>query len=541
MEGQIDEGPAMRNIRIILQAVGSIIIGAALGFGGHALQADRSKTPLNSSSSLSIPGRSAQNGSTNVPPAIEETFTKLVSAPGRVELFHLLADLRAEEMPGLIERAQKLPPKFRKALVAAIFERWLELDRGSAAAWIREKRRDASCYEAWAKAAPDEALEFIFRSSSLDQYRNAIVAGLETLAGKDAAARIGMLLRYPSSQGRNQILLEEFKRWTETDPGTAYSWAVNIPEGKLRASMEQSALIGLVNVDPTSASNRVNEMIPKLKPSLYGNEFISEFVRVLARKDQMLAMRFAEALPDEFRTLPIIAVGAEWAKTEPLAALAWSYEQGIDFSMVSGLNVMSAFAGQPKETIGWLLSQPDSNERVMWLQALLRDYYLKGDGELGLKIFESLSTDRQFWLAPELGRVIGNSGNFPDMATWTSSLPDEAIRARAFAAAVGQIFEKTPARVDSIVSGLPEGPIRDQALLELVGRQSWSKPADAASRALEIHDETVRFDALDQAMRRWLDRDRERAVDWLQTHDNLPRAWLNEWLPDESKRTSGSP
>jgi hypothetical protein len=127
--------------------------------------------------------------------------------------------------------------------------------------------------------------------------------------------------------------------------------------------------------------------------------------------------------------------------------------------------------------------------------------------------------------------VIGISGNFPDMATWTLSFPDEAVRARALAGAVGQIFEKIPARVDSIMSGLPEGSIRDQALLELVRRQSSRTPADAASRALEIRDEAVRFDALDQAMRRWLDRDHDKAVDWLQTHDKIPRTWLSEWLP----------
>jgi hypothetical protein len=87
----------------------------------------------------------------------------------------------------------------------------------------------------------------------------------------------------------------------------------------------------------------------------------------------------------------------------------------------------------------FLLSLPDSKERGRWLQTLMRNNYLQGDAQFGLKMFEGLSADRQFWLAPELGRVIGTSGNFPDMATWTSSLPDEAIRARAFAGVV--VFE----------------------------------------------------------------------------------------------------
>jgi len=50
---------------------------------------------------------------------------------------------------------------------------------------------------------------------------------------------------------------------------------------------------------------------------------------------------------------------------------------------------------------------------------------------------------------------------------------------------------------------------------------------------LEIRDEAVRFDALNQAAYQWLQRNRESAVDWLQTHDNIARAWLNEWLPNK--------
>jgi hypothetical protein len=314
-----------------------------------------------------------------------------------------------------------------------------------------------------------------------------------------------------------------------------------MPEGKLREMMVYYALTGLAKVDPSEALNRVKEMIPKLKPSRNSDVFVSNFADLFAAKDQALALKFAEALPDEFRKFPLMAVAIVRAKTEPLETLAWCYEQGISPSEVSysagtssGSVLSLSFAKEPAKTVDLLLSLPDSNERGRWLQTLMHQNYLRLDAQLGLKMFEGLSPDRQSWLAPELGRMITNNGNFPDMATWTSSLPDEAIRARAFAGAVGQIFERTPARVDSIMSGLPDGPVRDQALLELVRRQSVNTPADAASRALEIRDEAVRFDALNQTMREWLQRNRERAVDWLQTHDNLPRAWINQWLPNGS-------
>src|SRR4030095_14655898 len=313
-----------------------------------------------------------------------------------------------------------------------------------------------------------------------------------------------------------------------------------MPEGESRDSVERVALFGLAKVDPSAALDRVKEMIPKLKASYY-TVFVSDIAGLFAEKDRALAMKLADALPDEFRKTPLLAVAKTWAKTEPLEALAWGYEQGVNLSEESySLGVYSdsivklSFTKQPKETVDFLLSQPDSKQRELSLQSLMRNNYLQGNAALGMTIFEGLSAEGQFWFAPELGRVIANSSNFPDMATWTSSFPDEAVRARAFAGAVVQVFAKTPERVDSILSGVPEGSIRDQTLLELVGRQSLGAPADAASRALEIRDEAVRFDALNQAVRQWLQRDRERAVDWLQTHDNIPRTWLNKWLPNGS-------
>src|SRR6185295_18218661 len=73
-----------------------------------------------------------------------DRFTPLASAlresetlAGRAYLFHLISDLSAEELPALIERAMRLPLKYRKELVAALFERWVAIDPANAESWIR--------------------------------------------------------------------------------------------------------------------------------------------------------------------------------------------------------------------------------------------------------------------------------------------------------------------------------------------------------------------------------------------------------------------
>src|SRR6266511_453812 len=233
----------MKNIGVILRAIAGVLIGATLGFLTHGMPGTRGTTPLKNTSSPGITGRSTEQGASESLRASEDNFTKLISTlrnrdelAGRVELFHLLANLPTGELPSLMERAQKLPLKFRKEMVTAILERWLELDRESAVYWIRAKGRDARCYEIWAKADPDEALKFIFGSNSSGRFSSAVTVGLETLAGKDARARVEILMRYPSSEGRNQFLLKEFEPWAATDPATAYSWALSMPEAESRDS-----------------------------------------------------------------------------------------------------------------------------------------------------------------------------------------------------------------------------------------------------------------------------------------------------------------
>ena len=271
---------------------------------------------------------------------------------------------------------------------------------------------------------------------------------------------------------------------------------------------------------------------------MFGNGFISEFTRGLAAKDPAAAREFAESLPAEFQTFPMIAAGCAWAKKEPVASLEWAYANGINVTQnlqtefgFSAFSILrEALSAEPKQTVDWLLALPPSKDRDSWLQKALFQDPLRKDAELARRIFDNLPAEQQPRLASGFGRQIAASGQLPDLQTWATWFPDEAIRARAIGGAMAGAFDKNPSRVETMLSELPVGAIRDQALAALTLGQSYSAPNTAATRAMEIGDATVRYDALDRLMNQWMSNDRQTAKDWLNSQTKIPREWVTEWL-----------
>jgi hypothetical protein len=523
-----------------------IAIGVAAGFGARSLRTD-SRVIENKSAFENTAEPSAEKGDDQIQRKDDELFSRIVSTvrsddplAGRVELHRLLGSMDAPALPGLIERAQKLPLKFRGQMVAAIFGRWLELDRPGAEAWIQAAIRDARCYEQWIKVAPSEALTFAVGHASPAWLSTTVRNALDHLAGKDSAMRLAVLKAVTPSKLRDEVIASEFEEWAKADPGSALAWAAGLPESKLRKSLEQEGVICLVKTDPGRAKDRVKQMIPHLKTTIDGNGFVTRFTSTLAEKDALDALKFAESLSPELKERPLITAGAAWAKNDPLAALEWANANGVDpakefreGSVWRSICVLrEAFGAKPAQTVDWLIALPEGNERSRWLKYLFKEDLLKGNVELGKRVFAGMSADWQRGFAGEFGSRLAAEGRVPDLTEWTTLFPDETVRARAVGGALGHIFDRTPARAEAILPQLPAGLMRDQALADLSDRQSLSSPRAAALRAMEIQDATMHYDALYETVHRWLQRDRQTSEDWLHTQENLPREWIEEWLSE---------
>jgi hypothetical protein len=527
-----------------LLSVLSVAFGIALGYVSTSGSGNSGSNPKVNivTNKDGDPGDTAIGESTK---SDEDEFTHLLSAlrdsgtlKGRADLYRALAHLRTADVAKLMDRAQKLPVKLRNELSAGLFEHWLEIDRPMAEAWIREELRSSGCYEAWARSSPQEALDHLFKSSWSNSFWSAAAISIDRLAGKDPHARVDLVARYPQSFAVNHHLGNEFSGWARSDPESALSWAAKRPDEKLRKSLEMDAITALAKVDPKAALSRIQKMIPELDITMVGNGYVSEFTRELAEKDQAIAREFVESLPTELQLYPMVAVGSAWAKTDPVAALDWALAKGIDPTQTyrTGLGssaasiLLAAMSAQTQQTVDWLLALPEGNERDTWLQNALLQDRVKKDAELTRSIFDHLSADRQSRLAHGFGREIAEAGQFPDLQTWASWIPDESVRARAIGGALAGTFNNAPRRVEAMLAELPVGPIRDQTLAALTQTQTYSAPSAAAARALDIRDQTVRYDALDRLMNVWMNRDRQTAETWLNSQPDLPQEWINEWL-----------
>jgi hypothetical protein len=178
------------------------------------------------------------------------------------------------------------------------------------------------------------------------------------------------------------------------------------------------------------------------------------------------------------------------------------------------------------------MTLPEGNDRGRWIQYLMDDDILKGDMNLGQRLFDALPPERQRQSAHDFGWALAENDRLPDLETWTRLFPSESVRDRAFSAAVGQVFDKSPARAEVILAGLSDGRLRDATLAELSSQECTASIPSAMNRALQIRDDIRRRDVMDDMVENWLRHDRETAVDWLKSQENLPRAWVEQWLAD---------
>ncbi|RYD61470.1 MAG: hypothetical protein EOP84_35705 [Verrucomicrobiaceae bacterium] len=266
-------------------------------------------------------------------------------------------------------------------------------------------------------------------------------------------------------------------------------------------------------------------------------------------KNPAAALDFAVSLPDEFRKYPLIAAATAWAKTEPLAALEWSLENGVklaesfraDGSTMSQTVLRSAFEVQPEETLNWLIDLPASPERQQYIKSALQDQLWKPSAATDLltqtssparRLFNALLPHEKERMATQLGATLAGKGAFPDESQWKALFPDEGVRMRAMAGALGAISHQSASRGEALVAQIPEGPARDFALREVTFAQSYATPELAVQHALQIRSQDIQYSALDRAISSWLRRDESACRVWLDSAKELPAEWVADWLAE---------
>jgi hypothetical protein len=474
----------------------------------------------------------------------------------RHEFYEALRDVTAAEIVELIARAEKLPAMYRRPLLAALVERWLELDPLGARGWITSHPPDREILMAWARVDPTNALKEAFSGKNPRAWQPDILKiAIEALAGPNFADQAARVSQLPPGSWRDKMLSERIAEWADKDPDAALRFVNGLPPGKLRDDSRTQALLKWAAKDPAEAVAHVKQIIPELTAGIVGCALLTQMADVIAQKDPQAAVQFARDLPPEFRSNPVIAAGREWAKTDPIAALEWARELGVDVTRGlrtgvggwSGAVLKEAMLNHPETTVAWVEAFPAGAERDRLVERALHErldnvpsgQLFKDESEPIMRLFDQLPLETQRRAAAGIGQALATRPDFTDLRTIMSRFDDEASQVRALSGAFSGLCQHDERKAQEVytayTANLPPGPAQDIATSAFAIARRYS-PGPALEQAMTIRDPVIVRRTMDSIVSNWILTDAKGAQSWLANAKTLPADWVKKWQDEASRQ-----
>lgn len=525
------------------------LLYAALFAAGGMLSGYRSGMPLRATLALAhsqkraapaLSSDAALARLASADPDMESRFGRLASAlhePDGLkrnhDLHEALRELNAAELPGFIERARRLPQRFREPLLAALAERWFELDAQSAAAWVRTQPDRWMFCAAWARHAPESALAEAHAYPGTQWSRELMKSAIATIAGTDAKARAAALAALPSDPCRDRVLVDVAGEWAKADPAACLAFARALPPCAARSEAMDVAVKAWAALDPLAAMPQLAAILPELAGGLRDTPALSAVAEAVARKDVSTVLRWAAGLPEAQRNAATAIAARVWARQDPVAALRWCQENGIDTARDV---VHSAMGKDAAKTLHWIETLPPDAARDRLLEHALgaRSAFTSPpvSAEKAAQVTAlvvQLPTDAQERVAYQLGWASGDQHKLEDVRVWSQQFNDPRLRMAAVEAAVKYRYGANPANEEKILQTFSQGVERDAALRGIALMQRDAQPTQAALKALQITDDQTRREVLDDVIAGWLSREPQKARAWLEANPSIPREWVANW------------
>ncbi len=566
-----------------------LLICAALAFAAGALLAKRNPSDALRAALAKDAPVSAQDGGIAKKSARaretsgEDRFGKLFSVQGgsrlkyQHDLYEALGDLSAAEVATMIDRAEKLPAHRGYFVTMALLERWFELDAKNARAWVRARPEGLPFWQIWAKKEPERVIAEVHLHSDLSRGDTVLNLAIAVLVGQDEKAQATCLAALPADATRDDVLVKTVADWAKTDAAGAFAFARLLPAGPLRQSTSETALREWAKADAPRAAQALVAMLPEMKTGSDGSALVAAMAGALTESSggPRAALLWLSTLPAEQRGFaPYVSAASAWAKVDPVAALTWCRENGVDTGGRGGAVVGAAMDKHPLETVRWVQTLPAGEERDRLLERAISATsklsfppvtdanatllipntvenrhlpksenrrksrnapirIVQSSTEFGIiSLLQELPPDAQARAAFSLGWSSGHNGKLDDVRVWTERLPDGALRAAAVEAAVAYRFGANPGNREQLLAQFPNGPERDGALTGIARREYDEAPARAAQTASEITDPNVRYEVLDGIIASWLEHNPAQARTWLGGAKTLPADWTNAWLTE---------
>lgn len=386
--------------------------------------------------------------------------------------------------------------------------------------------------------------------------------GIEEEAKKATSRAKSMedALGTPGHSARIKSLIDYYGTLTPEQLAEEAKKLENLPMGeRIMASL---LLFGRwAEVDPTGAMAHANTM-----------GFAAAFVRPTilqswASVDPENAAKYYAENPREFAMMGgpgpggqngAATIASEWAKQDPVAALAWASSLSGDDKTRAMTSVIREVATTDPKKAAELAAQMDPSERGDAYESIARSYGAKNFDEAEAWV-KSLPADQQAaamasaiaGLAqdnPELAlvkaaamaegdeknRAIRNSLEILSKTNPTKALAeiaklDAEVQRRAIEPVISNYVVSDPSAAEIYVKNLEEGPVRDNAVSALV-RSSTGDPANLLALAETIEDEGDRNRTIGVAYMKLYREDQEAAKAYVESSslsDGMKERLLN--------------
>jgi len=298
---------------------------------------------------------------------------------------------------------------------------------------------------AWASTEPAAAWAAALAWPQAGSRDQACLSVISTWASQDRDAALSAILQLPNGNRKRMAMEAFYSSWSAESPKDAYAAVMALPSGPERSRALASAISGWAQHDPRGAAAALDQLPHNQQRIQLMHQVFGQW----AQQDPLAASAAAGNLPPRQRQEAITAIAGTWSWKDPKSALTWAKS----------------------------LTDPHSANLAMSavFPALVRE-----DAESAAATWRTLTPRQQRDQLPELMQNWAYQDKDAALA-FARSLSKPQERASALGAAAAGMGLDNPTALNSLLSEIPDGPLRIEAMQRIAQQQAHSDPEGLAS------------------------------------------------------------
>ena len=353
----------------------------------------------------------------------------------------------AVDMDRALALARKITPEDdRRAAMCQLAEALAATEPERALGLISSQGGDryfhfaANIFRTWAAADPLAAWSKAVAWPHNANRASACEVVLSQWVATDRAGAWAVVQGMPAGNGKRQAIAAVYTAWAMSAPAEAHAAVLAMPLGSERNAAQMAALQGWAQSDPRSAAAALADMPGGNQRSQMTNQVFSAW----AMQDPAAAAAAAAELPFKQRQEAMTALAGTWAWKDPRGAMAWA--KSITDPQMSSQALSNIFP------------------------ALVRD-----DPQMAASEWRALPRKQQREQLHEMTSTWAQQDKEGALA-FARSLEQPQDRAAALSAAASGLGFEDPAALTKVLSEIPEGPLRVEAMQRITGEQWYQNP-----------------------------------------------------------------